>query len=37
MALIPSFDAFEAGWNAGANQIVYTRLAADLDTPSRSC
>lgn len=33
MALIPSFDAFEAGWNAGANQIVYTRLAADLDTP----
>jgi anthranilate synthase component 1 len=33
MALIPSFDAFEAGCNAGANQIVYTRLAADLDTP----
>ncbi|WP_138422923.1 anthranilate synthase component I [Maritimibacter alexandrii] len=33
MALTPSFDAFEAGWNAGANQIVYTRLAADLDTP----
>ncbi len=33
MALIPSYDAFEAGWNAGANQIVYTRLAADLDTP----
>ncbi|MEC7761740.1 MAG: anthranilate synthase component I, partial [Pseudomonadota bacterium] len=33
MALIPSFDAFETGWNAGANQIVYTRLATDLDTP----
>lgn len=33
MALTPSYDAFEAGWNAGANQIVYTRLAADLDTP----
>ncbi len=33
MALTPSFDAFEAGWNAGANQVVYTRLAADLDTP----
>ena len=33
MALIPSFDAFETGWNAGANQLVYTRLAADLDTP----
>ncbi|UWP93248.1 anthranilate synthase component I [Aliiroseovarius crassostreae] len=33
MALTPSFDAFEAGWNAGKNQVVYTRLAADLDTP----
>ena len=33
MALIPEFDAFEAGWKAGANQLVYTRLAADLDTP----
>ncbi|MCH2164220.1 MAG: anthranilate synthase component I [Marinovum sp.] len=33
MALIPSFDAFEAGYSAGANQVVYTRLAADLDTP----
>jgi anthranilate synthase component I len=33
MALIPTFDAFEAGWNAGTNQLVYTRLAADLDTP----
>ncbi len=33
MSLIPAFDAFEAGWNAGKNQLVYARLAADLDTP----
>ncbi|MCV2864680.1 anthranilate synthase component I [Defluviimonas sp. WL0075] len=33
MALIPSFAEFEAGWNAGRNQLVFTRLAADLDTP----
>ncbi|MCV2868585.1 anthranilate synthase component I [Defluviimonas sp. WL0002] len=33
MALIPSFAEFEAGWNAGKNQLVFTRLAADLDTP----
>ncbi|MGL4309172.1 MAG: anthranilate synthase component I, partial [Paracoccaceae bacterium] len=33
MALLPSFDAFEAGWNAGKNQVVHARLAADLDTP----
>ena len=33
MALIPTFDAFEAGWAAGRNQVVYMRLAADLDTP----
>ncbi len=33
MALTPSFEAFEAGWAAGRNQVVYTRLAADLDTP----
>ncbi len=33
MALTPSFDAFARGWNAGQNQLVYTRLAADLDTP----
>ncbi|MBU2982430.1 anthranilate synthase component I [Lentibacter algarum] len=33
MELIPNFDAFEAGFNAGQNQLVYTRLAADLDTP----
>ncbi|GHE01308.1 anthranilate synthase subunit I [Defluviimonas sp. 20V17] len=33
MELIPTFEAFEAGWNAGRNQVVYARLAADLDTP----
>ena len=33
MALVPSFEAFEAGWLRGDNQLVYVRLAADLDTP----
>ncbi len=33
MALTPAFDDFEAGWNAGRNQLVHARLAADLDTP----
>ncbi len=33
MALIPEYAAFEAGYARGENQIVYTRLAADLDTP----
>ncbi|MCB2140193.1 MAG: anthranilate synthase component I, partial [Rhodobacteraceae bacterium] len=33
MALVPSFAEFEAGWTAGQNQLVFTRLAADLDTP----
>jgi anthranilate synthase component I len=33
LALIPSFEAFEQGWAQGRNQLVYTRLAADLDTP----
>ncbi len=32
MALTPTFEAFERGWATGANQLVYTRLAADLDT-----
>ncbi|MCX8508402.1 MAG: anthranilate synthase component I [Rhodobacteraceae bacterium] len=31
--LFPSFESFDAGWAAGKNQLVYTRLAADLDTP----
>jgi len=33
MQLQPSFSEFEAGWTAGRNQIVWARLAADLDTP----
>ena len=33
MALTPDFEAFEAGWAKGRNQLVYMRLAADLDTP----
>jgi len=33
MALLPEFNDFAAGFAAGANQVVYTRLAADLDTP----
>ncbi|MBU3035512.1 anthranilate synthase component I [Tritonibacter mobilis] len=33
MALIPDFDTFAKAYEAGENQVVYTRLAADLDTP----
>ncbi|WP_293446867.1 anthranilate synthase component I [Planktotalea sp.] len=33
MALVPSFEEFAKAYNAGQNQVVYTRLAADLDTP----
>src|SRR5690606_34976539 len=33
LAMIPSFEAFEQGWARGENQLVFTRLAADLDTP----
>ena len=33
MDLTPSFEDFAAGFGAGQNQVVYTRLAADLDTP----
>ncbi len=33
MALTPSFETFRTEYEAGRNQIVYTRLAADLDTP----
>ncbi|MFK7835109.1 MAG: anthranilate synthase component I [Sulfitobacter sp.] len=33
MALTPAFEDFAQGYGAGENQIVYTRLAADLDTP----
>jgi len=33
VALTPSFEDFAAGWNAGRNQVICARLAADLDTP----
>ena len=33
MALLPDYQDFAAGFEAGQNQVVYTRLAADLDTP----
>jgi anthranilate synthase component I len=33
MQLEPGFAAFEAAWAAGRNQVVWARLAADLDTP----
>jgi anthranilate synthase component 1 len=33
MAIAPSYDAFAQGYEAGHNQIVFARLAADLDTP----
>jgi anthranilate synthase component I len=33
MTLLPAFDDFAAAWGAGRNQLVYTRIAADLDTP----
>lgn len=33
MQLIPNFDNFETAFDAGKNQVVYTRLVADLDTP----
>ncbi|WP_420863258.1 anthranilate synthase component I [Algirhabdus cladophorae] len=33
MALTPDFATFAAGYEAGKNQLVYSRIAADLDTP----
>ena len=33
MALVPSFDDLAKAYDAGKNQVVFTRLAADLDTP----
>lgn len=33
MALLPDYDSFAKAYEAGENQIVYTRIAADLDTP----
>ena len=32
-SLTPDFDSFAKARDAGQNQIVYARLAADLDTP----
>ncbi len=31
--LTPTYDDFASRYEAGQNQVVYTRLAADLDTP----
>ena len=33
MTLQPTFEAFEQDWAQGKNVLVYSRLAADLDTP----
>lgn len=33
MSLSPAYDAFAERFEAGENQLVFTRLAADLDTP----
>ncbi|WP_394177826.1 anthranilate synthase component I [Yoonia maritima] len=33
MSLLPDYDSFARGYDAGENQVVYTRIAADLDTP----
>ncbi len=33
MKLFPELDAFAAGFEAGASQVVWTRFVADLDTP----
>ena len=33
MALTPDYETFAAAYQAGENQVVYARLAADLDTP----
>jgi anthranilate synthase component 1 len=33
MPLVPDFETFRQAHEAGRNQIVWTRLAADLDTP----
>ena len=33
MPIIPSYDDFCRDFDAGKNQVLYTRLTADLDTP----
>src|SRR6056300_1915364 len=33
MAIFPEYADFEAEYSKGKNQLIFTRLAADLDTP----
>ncbi|MEM8556019.1 MAG: anthranilate synthase component I, partial [Pseudomonadota bacterium] len=33
MSVTPDFESFRQGYEAGQSQVVYARLAADLDTP----
>ncbi|MDO5641958.1 MAG: anthranilate synthase component I [Paracoccus sp. (in: a-proteobacteria)] len=33
MQITPDFQGFQPGWQAGRNQLLTLRLAADLDTP----
>ncbi|MFT5067389.1 MAG: anthranilate synthase component 1 [Reinekea sp.] len=33
MTILPAFDDFSRAFDAGENQVVYSRLTADLDTP----
>lgn len=33
MQMLPAFDAFVKAHDSGKNQVVYTRLVADLETP----
>ena len=33
MSITPDFTNFEKNYETGKNQVIYTRLAADLDTP----
>ncbi|PZX18496.1 anthranilate synthase component 1 [Palleronia aestuarii] len=33
MRIVPDFETFAQGFERGENQVVYARLAADLDTP----
>ncbi|MCH8166317.1 MAG: anthranilate synthase component I [Proteobacteria bacterium] len=33
MDLSPSYDAFARAWRAGASQVVWARVVADMDTP----
>ena len=31
--ILPDYQTFETQFKEGFNQVIYTRLAADLDTP----